>query len=52
MSGSVPEEMFEEVREQLPRDTKLIVVGPTNPDRETNNPNWNKLVDENWTIVR
>jgi hypothetical protein len=52
MLGQVRREEFYKVRQGLPDDTMVILLGPENPDRETNNENWNILVDENWTIVR
>ncbi len=52
MIGEVRREDFDKVRENLPDDTMVIVVGPENPDRETNNEDWVALVDKNWTIVR
>jgi hypothetical protein len=52
MLGQVRREEFYKVRQGLPDDTMVIVLGPENPDRETNNENWVNLVDENWTIVR
>jgi len=50
--GRVKKEDFYKVRQDLPDNTKVIVIGPENPDRETNNENWVSLVDKNWTIVR
>lgn len=52
MLGQVRREDFYKVRQNLPDDTMVIVIGPENPDRETNNENWVSLVDKNWTIVR
>ena len=52
MLGQVRREDFYKVRQGLPDDTMVIVIGPENPDREKNNDNWVSLVDENWTIVR
>jgi hypothetical protein len=52
MLGQVRREDFYKVREALPDDTMLIVIGPENPDREKNNENWVSLVDKDWTIVR
>jgi hypothetical protein len=52
MLGQVRREEFYKVRQGLPDDTMVIVIGPENPDREKNNENWVSLVDKNWTIVR
>jgi hypothetical protein len=52
MLGQVRREDFYKVRQNLPDDTMVILIGPENPDRDTNNENWVRLVDENWTIVR
>jgi hypothetical protein len=52
MLGQVRKEEFFKVRQGLPDDTMVILLGPENPDRETNNENWVSLVDKNWTIVR
>ena len=52
MLGRVSKEDFQKVRKDLPDNTMVIVIGPENPDRETNNENWVSLVDKNWTIVR
>ena len=52
MLGQVRREDFYKIRESLPEDTMVIVLGPDNPDREANNENWASLVDKNWTIVR
>lgn len=50
--GQIPSEDLIGVREGLPSNTMLIVLGPENPQRESNNENWVKLVDKEWTIVR
>lgn len=50
--GQIPSEDLIGVREGLPSNTMLIVLGPENPQRELNNENWVKLVDKEWTIVR
>jgi hypothetical protein len=52
MLGAIPSEEIFKVKQGLPADTMLIVIGPENPARETNNENWAKLVNKQWTIVR
>ncbi len=52
MLGAIPNEEIFKVKQGLPADTMLIVIGPENLARETNNENWVKLVNEKWTIVR
>jgi hypothetical protein len=50
--GQVQKQDLFKVKQGLPDDTMVIVIGPDNPDREKNNENWTNLVDKNWTIVR
>jgi len=50
--GQIQNEDLSKVRQDLPYDTMLIVIGPENPSTEKNNDNWATLIDEKWTIVR
>jgi hypothetical protein len=50
--GAIPDKDLFKVRQGLPIDTMLIVLGPENLEREKNNKKWASLVGKNWTIVR
>jgi hypothetical protein len=43
---------FRKVSKALPADTMLIVVGPEDKERVTNNPEWDLLVRKEWLVVR